>query len=270
VLFGRRKIEREEVADGLRALGVQEGNALLVHSSLSSLGRVVGGADAVIGALLDAVGPEGTVCVPTHTWDRIGAANPVFDVRHTACCVGLIPETFRKRPDALRGLHPTHSCAALGPLTDELLRDHETQVTPCGSRSPYQRLMRLGGKIVFLGVDLHVNTSFHALEEMAAVPWLFDRFEILYVLDYEGRKRAVPSRRHRNGLRRDFEKMESVLERQGVLVRGQIGAADVLVVDSAGMERVVMPKLAEDPFLLLAAEPGERERRRYDEWRAGP
>lgn len=267
MLFHRANVGRGEIADGLRGLGVREGDALLVHSSLSSLGRVRGGADAVIDALLDAVGPQGTVCVPTHTWDRVGARNPVFDVRETACCVGLIPETFRRRPGAVRGLHPTHSCAAIGPLKEELLRGHETQVTPCGSRSPYQRLMRFGGRIVFLGVDLRVNTSFHALEEMAGVPWLFDRFEMLYAVDAEGRRVAVPSRRHCDWLPRDFPKMEPVLEREGALVRGQIGAADVLVVEAAGMERVVMPMLAENPFLLLEPGPAERERRRYDEWR---
>lgn len=263
-----------EIAVGLARLGVDEGDVLLVHSSLSRFGYVEGGADAVIDALLEAVGSHGTVMVPTHTWDRIGDDTPVFDVRETPCCVGRVPETFRRRPEALRGLHPTHSCAAIGPLREELLRDHETQVTPCGSKSPYQRLMNCGapgdgrgrGRIVFLGVDLRVNTSFHALEEIAGVPWLFDRFEMLYTVDYEGRRRAVPSRRHSAEMARDFEKMEPVVLQEGVLVKGQIGQAQVRVVDAAGMERVVAPMLARDPFLLLAPAAAARERRRYEFW----
>ena len=265
---GQAEVTQAGIVEGLRALGVREGDVLLVHSSLSSFGHVVGGADAVIDALCEAVGPDGTVAVPTHTWDRVRAHSPVFDVRATPCCVGLIPETFRHRPDALRGLHPTHSCAAIGPMREELFKGHETQVTPCGSKSPYQRLIRCGGKIVFLGVDLRVNTSLHALEEMACVPWLFVRFEMLYTVDYEGRKTAVPSRRHSDRMRRDFEKMEPILERERVLVKGRIGEATVRVVDAAGMERVVMPLLAEDPFLLLAPELAEQERLRYDQWRA--
>jgi aminoglycoside 3-N-acetyltransferase len=267
-----QEVTREDTADGLRELGVTDGDVLLVHSSLSRFGYVVGGADAIIDGLLDAAGPNGTVMVPTHTWDRMSAESPVFDVRETASCVGLVPETLRKRPEAVRGLHPTHSCAAIGPLREELLRDHETQVTPCGSKSPYQRLMSSGapvggrGKIVFLGVDLRVNTTFHALEEIACVPWLFDRFEILYTIDYQGRKRPVPSRRHSANMARDFGKMEWVLTGRGVLVRGRIGDAPVRVVDAAGMERVVAPMLAEDPFLLLSREPADRERRRYERW----
>lgn len=266
----RAEVTQEEIADGLRCLGVRAGDALLAHSSLSRFGHVVGGAEAVIDALLDAVHPEGTVMVPTHTWDRIGAGNPAFDVRHTACCVGLIPETFRARPETYRNLHPTHSCAAIGPLTHELLDAHETQVTPCGAKSPYQRLMALGGrgKIVFLGVDLRVNTSFHALEEIAGVPWLFDRFEMLYTVDHEGRRLAVPSRRHASDMPRDFERMEPILESGGVLVKGRIGEAQVRVVDAAGMEGLIVPMLAEDPFLPLAPEAARRERRRYQEWQA--
>lgn len=268
-MAGAEEVTREEIASGLRELGVRDGDVLLVHSSLSSFGRVAGGADSVIDALLDAVGAAGTVVAPTHTWDRIRGANVVFDVRKTASCTGLIPETLRRRPAALRGLHPTHSCAAIGPMQRGLLRDHETQVTPCGRKSPYQRLMDCGGKIVFLGAGLDVNTSLHALEEMAAVPWLFDRFEMLYTVDYEGRKRPVPSRRHADDRHRDFGKMGPVLEREGVLVKGRIGKAEVRVVDAAGMEAVVAPMLAQDPFLLLVPEVAESERRRFERWNAG-
>ncbi len=267
--MGEAVVTRGDVSEGLRALGIAAGDLLLVHSSLSRFGRVEGGAEAIIDGLLDAVGPRGTVLVPTHTWDRVNARNPVFDVRRTPGCVGLIPETFRGRDSALRGLHPTHSCAAIGPLEVEMLAGHETQVTPCGSRSPYQRLIERRGRIVLLGVTLLVNTSFHALEEMAAVPYLFDRFEMLYALDYEGRRIAVPSRRHADGLLRAFEAMEPVLAREGALARGRIGEATVRVIDAAAMERTVMPLLAEDPFVLLAPEAARRERARYERWRAG-
>jgi len=262
-------VDQQDIAEGLAGLGVRAGNALLVHSSLSRFGHVKGGADAVIDALLQAVGPDGTVVVPTHTWGTVNAQDPVFDVRSTPSIVGLVTEVFRARPEARRSLHPTHSCAAIGPRTDKLLSDHETQVTPCGSKSPYQRLMDCGGRIVFLGVTLSVNTSLHALEEVACVPWLFDRFQMLYSVDYDGRRHPVPSRRHSGDMLRDFEKVEPVLEARGALVKGQIGAATVRVLDAAAMRDILVPMLAEDPFLLLAARPAARERARFEEWRTG-
>ena len=241
-------VNQRDIVCGLAGLGVRAGDVLLVHSSLSRFGYVEGGADAVIDALLEAVGPDGTVMVPTHTWGTVGAKDPVFDVRRSPSIVGHITEVLRARPGALRGLHPTHSCAGIGPMTADLLRDHETQITPCGSKSPYQRLMDCGGKVLFLGVTLFVNTCFHALEEAACVPWLFDRFEMLYTVDYEDRKRPVPSRRHTLGMPRDFEKMEPILQTAGVLVKAEIGEATVRAVDAARMRDLVLPMLAEDPF----------------------
>jgi len=260
-------VTRRDIADGLALLGVRGGDVVLVHSSLSCFGWVEGGADAVIDALLDAVGENGNVVVPTHTWSTVDAENPVFDVRESPSVVGQITEVFRQRPESLRSMHPTHSCAAIGPRQEELLGGHETQVTPCGSRSPYQRIIERGGKIVFLGVTLFVNTSFHALEEIACVPWLFDRFEMLYVVDYDGVERKVPSRRHADGPRRDYEGLEPLLEREGALVKGRIGDAGVRVLDAARMAEVILPRMAENPFLTLGEEFAKRERKRYDKWR---
>jgi len=264
----RPVVTTDDIARGLRRLGVGGGGVILAHISLSSFGRVEGGAEAVIEALLAAVEPGGTVLVPTHTWDRINSANPVFDVRRTPSGVGRVTEAFRARPDALRSLHPTHSCAAIGPLGRSLLRDHETEVTPCGRNSPYQRLMECGGKVVFLGVTLEVNTSFHAIEEIAGVPWVFDRFEMLYAVDYDGKRIPVPSRRHTDDLDRAYEAMEPLLTSRGALVSGRIGAAAVRVIDSAAMERVLAPRLAEDPFMILSPAVAARERRSWQRWLA--
>ncbi len=264
--MSRTEVDADQIAEALRELGVGPGELLLVHSSLSSFGWVDGGAEAVIDALLEAVQPQGTVLVPTHTWDRIGGSNVVFDVRRMPSGVGRITEVFRNRPDAWRGLHPTHSCAGIGPETAAMLSDHEKDITPCGPRSPYQRLIRRPGKIALLGVSLFVNTSFHALEEMACVPWAFDRFAMLYTVDHDGRRRQVPSRLHSRGMKRDFEKMEPVLEDAGVLKKTTVGQATVRVVDASGMAEVCLPMLAEDPFVFLASSPAKEERRRYEQW----
>ncbi len=257
------RVTKDDIVAGLRDVGLRLADVVLVHSSLSAFGHVVGGAETVVDALLETVGPGGTVAVPTHTWDRIGPDRPVFDFRTTPCCVGTIPETFRRRDEVLRGLHPTHSCAAIGPLAWELLRDHQTQITPCGSKSPYQRLMDVGGKIAFLGVTLEVNTSFHALEEMACVPYVLDEFQMLFTIDREGKKEPVPSRRHGGGVTRRFEEMEPVLLRSGALRRGTIGRAAVRLLHAGKMRDLFMPMFAEDPFCLLTPESAERERSRH-------
>ena len=110
-------VTRDDVAAALKAVGLVPGDIALFHSSLSSMGTVVGGPDTVIDGFLDAVGPEGTVAVPTlcrwppeerHlTFDRW---NPEISPSY----VGRITETFRLRPDAVRSDHATHSIGAIG------------------------------------------------------------------------------------------------------------------------------------------------------------
>src|SRR5919201_6383296 len=103
-------LSREAIVSDLRALRLEAGALVLVHSSLSSLGWVESGAQTVIDALLEAVSPDGTVLVPTLTGTiQDGPEHPpIFDPRATPCWTGIIPETFRRLPSTRRSSHPTH------------------------------------------------------------------------------------------------------------------------------------------------------------------
>ena len=115
-----------ELTAGLRELGLAPGDDVLVHSSLSSLGRVDGGAQTVCEALVRAVSPGGTVCCPTITGSRRYSKSipPRFSV-DDPCWSGAVPEAMRHRADAVRSLHPTHSVACVGPRAAELTCGHE-------------------------------------------------------------------------------------------------------------------------------------------------
>ena len=103
---------RARLAADLRSAGVRPGCPLLIHTSLSTVGHVPGGADTVIDALLEAVGPKGTLVLPTLSYLYTNLDSPNFDVRTTPTNLGTIPETFRSRVGVRRSCHPTHSCAA--------------------------------------------------------------------------------------------------------------------------------------------------------------
>lgn len=95
----------------LRTLGVAPRDVLHVHSSLRKLGPVEGGADGVIDTLLELVGDSGLLSVPTHTWAVVNDGQPVWHERFTPSHVGILTNVLRKRSDAVRSLHPTHSVA---------------------------------------------------------------------------------------------------------------------------------------------------------------
>ena len=247
-------VGQRDIAAGLRDLGLDAGHDVLVHSSLSSLGYVEGGADAVIDALLEVVGPQGTVLVPTLTGSRaLSAQNPpVFDPASTPCWTGRIPETFRHRPAAVRSLHPTHSVAAIGARARALTAGHEYSVTPCGPDSPYGRLAESGGAILLLGVTHASNTSYHLVEELVGVPYHIQPGLVAAQVVVDGAVRTVHLMIHRYGPARAFDRLEPLLCERGIQRNGRIGDAKVRLIDARRMVALAAQALRQDPRILLA------------------
>ena len=169
----------------LRALGVAPGMIVLVHSSLSAMGWVCGGPVAVILALQEALGPDGTLVMPTHTgdltepsrweappvpeswWPVIRESMPAFDPDLTPTrSMGVIPETFRKQKGVLRSDHPHVSVGARGPRAQEITADHSL-ANGLGEDSPLGRLYDLRAHVLLLGVGHERNTSMHLAEYRA-------------------------------------------------------------------------------------------------------
>jgi len=176
------------LASQLRALGLAAGDVVMLHSSMRSLGYVVGGPQAVVQALLDVLGPDGTLVVPTHTtdntdpagwrnppvpetwWSTIRAETPGYDPARTPShWMGILAELVRTWPGALRSGHPHVSCAALGRDAAEIIASHPLD-EPHGDRSPLGAINRLDGKVLLLGVTHRSNTSLHLAETRLDAP----------------------------------------------------------------------------------------------------
>ncbi|MBW8795991.1 MAG: AAC(3) family N-acetyltransferase [Streptomyces sp.] len=230
-------VTRDALAGQLHLLGVRTGETLLAHTSLSSLGWVNGGAVAVVQALLDALGPDGTLVVPTQTgdlsdpavwrnppvpeewWGTIRATMPPYDPRTTPSRgVGVIPETVRTWPGALRSAHPQTSFAAVGPRAAEILEGHAPDCR-LGERSPLARLEKLHARVLMLGTGYATCTSFHLAEYRIPSP----RVRVGRPAPGGGWEEvtevSITSDRF-DELGYDFERDRSVV------VRGEVGGAD--------------------------------------------
>jgi aminoglycoside 3-N-acetyltransferase len=169
----------------LATLGLPAGATVIVHASLSRLGWVAGGAQAVVTALLQAIGPDGTLVMPTHSrqltepsdwgnpavpqswWEAIRAETPAFDPRTTPTYfMGAVVECFRHFPGVRRSLHPTVSFAACGPDAERITAGH-TLDDGLGEGSPLARLYEADAWVLLLGVGHDNNTSLHLAEYRA-------------------------------------------------------------------------------------------------------
>lgn len=239
-----KPITKEQIVFDLQLGGIQKGDVILMHSALSSIGFVEGGAETVIDAVLEAVGPEGTFAVST-----MNGTHP-FDAENAPSTVGIISEKHRQRPNSLRSLRPVHSINAIGARAEELIRDHDKCETNCGEGSPYLKLRDMGGKIILLGVDMNRNTTLHAIEDIMDGVYLVSR-EVpapLYMPDHEGKtmvmKKFCPGHR-------DFLRFTPVLRRAGALTEIRIGNAVAKIIDVRKMFELGQKLLAEKPLFFM-------------------
>ena len=176
---------RLSIAAEISNAGIKSGATILVHSSLSSLGWVSGGAVAVIQALMDVITPEGTLVMPEHSGDLSDPANwqhppvpeswwtiiresmPAYHPAYTPSRgMGTIPEIFRTMPGVIRSDHPEVSFAAWGKHASFITSEHSLDYS-LGENSPLARIYDLDGKVLLLGVGFENNTSFHLSEVRA-------------------------------------------------------------------------------------------------------
>ncbi|WP_406016114.1 AAC(3) family N-acetyltransferase [Streptomyces sp. NBC_00984] len=237
---------RDSLASDLRAMGLRPGETLLVHSSLSSLGWVCGGSRVVVMALLDVLGDGGTLVVPTHSgdnsdpaewgyppvpeawWADIRASIPAFDARTTPTLgVGVIPETVRNWPGAVRSCHPQTSFAAVGPRAAAIVDGHALDCR-LGEHSPLARLEEGGARVLLLGAGFDSCTAFHLAEYRVPSPQTDNSFA---VMTPQGRSWATVRETSISADR--FDDLGAAFEKERPVVRATVGGAEARLLDLA-------------------------------------
>jgi aminoglycoside 3-N-acetyltransferase len=241
-----RHVTRADLAADLARLGIAQGDTLFIHSSLKSLGYVEGGAATVIRALQDAVGPQGTLVLPTYYLPggtvraTCEMTDYVFDPRRHGTNMGRLPEAFLAAGDIHRSIHPTHSVSAWGRHAEYLTEAHHRAPSIFGTGSPWQRFIDSdNAKVLGLGISMGPVTFYHALEDAMGDAFpvhIWDKdVAFLPALDNSGKRWEVPvrpfepdiaKRRMDNPSRADLrDYFQQEFDAAGLRVNGKVGDA---------------------------------------------
>lgn len=240
--MNRETLPQKQVVQQLLDLGVTPGGVLLVHCAFSRVRPVENGPRGLIAALLAALGPQGTLVMPSMTDDD---EHP-FDPQRTPCLgMGVVADTFWRLPDVLRSDSP-HAFAAHGPQAQSITAPHPVDV-PHGLDSPVGRVYELDGQVLLLGVGHDADTTIHLAESLAGVRY---RRKKQVVLLNEGRleRREYAEIDH---CCQKFNLVDGWLEAAGLQQHGRVGHAEARLARSRNIVRVVTAELQQDETIFL-------------------
>jgi aminoglycoside 3-N-acetyltransferase len=238
-------VTASQITADLKKMGIQPGDILFIHSSLKSLGYVDGGPKSVIQGLLDAVGPEGTLLLPTYYMPGgsiLGTCQLegyVFDPRIHGTNMGALPDAFLQFPGVERSIHPTHSVSAIGKHAKFLTEAHHLAPSVFGKGSPWQRFHELNGKVLGIGISMGPVTFYHLLEDTLGEQfpvkvWMDETYQMPckgwnsedYLVPVRPYRAEITPQRIDHKSREDLrEFMRGYLHQSGKLKPGTVGEA---------------------------------------------
>lgn len=226
----------------LKSIGVSRGVVLVVHTAFKAVGAVENGPDGLIDALQTALGPEGTLVMPSmgDTDDEL------FDVERSSCrSMGVVADTFWRLPGVLRSDSP-HAFAARGPRAREITSPHPLEV-PHGHDSPVGRAYDLDGSVLLLGVGHDANTTIHLAENLAGVRYR----QPIYSTIVENGRRVRVDYSEADHCCQNFGLMDGWLDARSQLRRGVVGGAEARFARSRDIVHAAVEQLGANETVFL-------------------
>jgi len=244
-----RSYGEPELLATLRKLGIAEGDTLMVHAGFNRLSGFKSSPTSLVETLLEAVGPEGhllmvSMAYMSSAYEYLKQGKP-FDVRKTVSRMGIVSETFRRRPGVLRSLHPSNPVLAFGPKAEWIIEGHENCRQPCGPGSPFEKMHGLHAKVLFYDASIYTLTFFHYLEDMLEkrLPFRLFREEPLNaeVIDHAGASHVIQTYAYSDETirRRRPQRMTAELERLGLIRRARVGNSRLILLYTSDAVEVV-------------------------------
>ncbi len=246
---------KQELKNMIKEMGIEPTDTVLIHSSMRSIGEVLGGADTVLDAFMEYLA-EGLLIMPTHTWANMSESHNAYDPMREPSCVGILTNLFMKREGVIRSLHPTHSIAAYGKDSKEYVKGEEAVTTPCAVGGCYDRLRERNAKILLLGVNHARNTFIHGVEEILQVPERLTEKPVLFkIVMPDGSLKESHMYRHYNQttahISAAYSKLEQAFYDNHAAHQVRFGDATCILCDANGIFQVTKKVLSHQINCLM-------------------
>lgn len=258
--------------EALKGLGVNAGETLLVHSGISNIGYLEGGAETMITALENVLGEDGTFLAPVFTDPYLmfdGDVNKGYSfrpydrrkdgaLRDKTVRTGLLGKAMLKKQDAFRSGHGTHEWVAMGKNAEEAVSGHGFLDAPTGETSPLKYALDKNGSVLFLGCDPGSNTFVHFVEIMAGID--FADPVVMQYIDENGRTITTMMDKHLYGCRTFYNGADDAFyveaKRRGLhIYEHKFGLVTLYRIDLREVYDITMQMFREDPYATLCKKP---------------
>lgn len=250
---------KQDILLQLEQMEAPRGSVVLMHSSLRSIGRIEGGAEALLDTLIEYFTADGGLfCVPTHTWRNL-KQEITLDMRDPSTCLGAFSDLAARDARGLRSENPTHSMVVFGDRAraERFVADEGRVPSGTAPESCYGKLYEAGGYVLLVGVAHNRNTYLHCVEEMLGMKnRLSAEPRQVVVLRENGERVTRLMHTHHTDFSPDvsmrFPKYETAFRYHGAITDGFIGNAPTQLCDARimkqTMERILQNSEGADPL----------------------
>jgi aminoglycoside 3-N-acetyltransferase len=245
-------LQFKDLVNDFVELGLEKDDVILVYSSFASFGGVLGGPQIVIDALLDILGKNGTLIVPTFNFS-FSNNKSIFDIKNTPSEMGIISEFVRKTNQSKRTIDPVYSFSILGKLKETL--SSISYLNSYGKNSMFAKLREYNAKILMIGLSYTESmTFFHHVEEMQKVDYRYTKeFHGQFVNESGIISPCRISFRVRNlelGVKAEANRMGIILENEKISKIKKIGNSIVKLMNVNEVYDRTIKELKKNPHIL--------------------
>lgn len=236
-----------DILQQLHDMHAPQDSVVLMHTSLRAIGKVEGGAEALLDTLIGYFTAKGGLfCVPTHTWDKLGKDCFTLDMQNPDSNLGAFSVLAAKRADGVRSENPCHSMMVFGDKAraEAFVKDDALVTSPTAPNSCYGKLFTERGFVLLVGVSQCKNTYLHTVDEILKVPDRMDNKPISTTVRRQNgeivqRELFLFECSHSQDISERFAKYDTAFRYHRAITDGFLGNAPTQLCDAVKMKEIV-------------------------------